>query len=51
MPDLDDMSDDQMTRLATVAIAAVSGIASTAGGIIATAKLLADYIETGKEPG
>lgn len=48
--DPDDMSDEQLMRVITLAIAAVSGISTTAGGIIAGAKVLEKYIETGEGP-
>ena len=48
--DPDELSDEQLIRLLTLAISAVSGISSTVGGLISTAETLAAYIETGERP-
>jgi hypothetical protein len=44
------MSDEQLMRTITLAIAAVSGTASTIGGVIDNAEKLARYIDTGERP-
>lgn len=48
--DPDDLSDDQIMRLITLGIAALSGVNSTLAGLCRSADVLARYVETGEHP-
>ena len=48
--DPDNMSDEQMMRLITLGIAALSGMCSTVAGLVRVSEQLAAYVETGEKP-